>query len=425
MIGQVLALALAGSTESAAVTLDQAYAAAVARSESVAVAAEQVVQAREHVKQAGGAVLPTVSGVASYLWQQEVKGALGQSIAPTTQPYAKITADQPLFRGLREFAALRQARLLVTSQEEAERQTRIQLFEDVVQGYYAVLAAEEDQRELGIELDAYAKRIDELNDRVKSGRSRVSEVLAARSARASLEAQAEAVRGQIGATRDTLAFLTGMDPAVSLSDAEPDPKPVSPLTDYLPRLADRPDIRSADLAARAAAEGVSYAWGAYLPSVDLIGNYYLKRTGLLEDSHWDAQVALTVPLFTGGVTTSRVREARSVARQSDQGLSRARRLGEQQLRLFYDRAASDRAQADALAAAADAAEKNYAEQSREYQLGLVTNLDVLQALATAREAARAAAHARFALKADLINLDAAAARRPAPVATPDKGVPAP
>jgi len=73
----------------------------------------------------------------------------------------------------------------------------------------------------------------------------------------------------------------------------------------------------------------------------------------------------------------------------------------------------------------------------------VTNLDVLQALATAREAARAAAHARFALKADLINLDAAAARRPAaaprlgeaeeggaarrpaPATSPDKGVSAP
>jgi len=412
MTGAALLLAVAAAGRAEPVTLDAAYAAAMARSESVAVAAEQVLQAREHVRQAGGSIAPTVSGVASYLWQQEVKTPLGQSIAPTTQPFAKVTATQPLFRGLREFAALRQARTLVRAQEEAGRQVGTQLFEDVVQGFYAVLAAEDDQRALAVELDAYDRRISELEDRVKTGRSRVSEVLAARSARASLGAQAEAVRGQVAAARDTLAFLTGLDPAIALQDTEPAPGTVPPLADFLPRVAARPDVRSAIFRRDVAAEGVAFARGAYLPSLDLIGNYYLKRTGLLADSHWDAQIALTVPLFTGGVTTSRVREARSVARQSDQELSRARRQAEQEIRLFYDRVQSDRAQVDALAAAADAADKNNKEQTREYGLGLVTNLDVLQALATAQEAARALARARFTLKTDLIKLDAAAAQRP-------------
>ena len=123
-------------------------------------------------------------------------------------------------------------------------------------------------------------------------------------------------------------------------------------------------------------------------------------------------MALTVPLFTGGITRSRIREAQSAARQSDQEYSRARRLAEQDVRLAFDRVLSDRAQVNALANAADAADKNYKEQTREYQLGLVTNLDVLQALAASQEANRAASRARYALKSDLINLSAAAGLRP-------------
>lgn len=410
----LLAFGLLAPAAGGAITLDEAYTAALGRSESVAVAAEQVAQAREHVTQAGGSILPSVGGVASYLWQQEVKSPLGKSLAPTAQPFAKLTATQPLFRGMREFAALRQARALVTAQEETAQHTAAQLYADVAQSYYAVLAAEADRRELGVELDAYARRIEELEGRVKTGRSRASEVLAARSARAALDAQAEGLRGQIAAARDTFAFLTGLDAAAELRDAEPEPAALAPLAEYLPRVARRHDVLGAGLRRDAAGEGAAFARGAYWPSLDLVGNYYLKRTGLLEDCRWDAQVALTVPLFTGGVTASRVREARSAARQSDQEVSRARRQAEQELRLAYDRVQAGRAQVDALAAAADAAEKNSREQTREYQLGLVTNLDVLQALAASQEAARALARARFSLKVDMLKLDVAAALRPAP-----------
>lgn len=408
----LLAVLLASAPARGAVTLDDAWTAALANNEAVATAREQVLQAREHVRQAGGAVLPSVSGVASYLVQDKVTGALGQSIAPATQPFAKLTATQPLFRGLREFAALRAARTLATAQEEAARQVEAQLYGDLAQGFYAVLAAEADIAALTTELDAYAGRIDELEARVKTGRSRASEVLAARAARAALDAQVAAARGALATTRETFAFLTGLDPATALADAEPAPAATDALPAWLPRLADRPDVKAAGLRAAAATEGVAVARGAYWPSLDLIGNYYLKRTGVLEDVRWDAQVALTVPLFTGGVTASRVREAASVSRAADQDLHRTRRGAEEDLRAAWDRVQADRLQADALANAADAAEKNYHEQDREYRLGLVTNLDVLQALSASQEAARALARARFTLKADIIKLDTAAGRRP-------------
>jgi len=409
----LLALLLASAPAAAGLTLDDAWTAALARSEAVGVAREQAVQAAERVRQAGGAVLPSVSGVASYLVQDEVKGALGKSIAPATQPFAKLTATQPLFRGLREFAALRAAKGLARAADESRRQAEAQLYGDVAQAYYAVLAAEADVAALASELDATATRITELEGRVRIGRSRQSEVLAARSARAGIEAQAAAFAGAVAAARDTLAFLTGLDPAVPLADAEPEPADPGALPDLLPRVADRPDVRAAALRADAAAEGVRVARGAWWPSLDLVGNYYLKRTGVLEDSRWDAQLALTVPLFTGGVTAARVREARSAARQGDLEAARARRAGEQEVRMVYDRVAAGRTQVAALAGAADAAEKNAAEQRREYALGLVTNLEVLQSLAASQEAARALARGRFTLKADIIRLEAATGARPA------------
>jgi outer membrane protein len=122
-------------------------------------------------------------------------------------------------------------------------------------------------------------------------------------------------------------------------------------------------------------------------------------------------LALTVPLFAGGANLSRIREASSVDRQSALEKRRVRRLAEQDIRTVYNRAVSDSAQAGALTTATALAERSYQEQTKDYRLGLVTNVDVLQALASALESRRALNRATFTLRSDLIVLDAASGRR--------------
>ena len=72
----------------------------------------------------------------------------------------------------------------------------------------------------------------------------------------------------------------------------------------------------------------------------------------------------------------------------------------------------DRSQLAALEMATDAARKNYEAQQRDYRLGLVTNLDVLQALTVFQENQRALDRARNTAKLNYLKLQTAAVRRP-------------
>jgi outer membrane protein TolC len=404
-----------------ALTLDEYFAAALKRSEVVATQSELIHQAEEHYKQADSALRPTVNGVASYMRQDPVPaGDLSNSTSPNRQSLAKLTATQPLFRGFREFAGLRQTKALLGAQNQDYLNARAQLFKDVVQNFYTVLSIEQDLKNLDEEIGQNVDREKELNGRVRIGRSRIGEVLTVQSAISTLRAQVEQLQGQLSATREAFAFLSGLAPTTPLRDTEDLPATLEPLDDYLVRQEMRPDVKASQQRLSAAQENTKVARGANLPSLDLNANRYLERTGSLKDSTWDVGVALTVPIYAGGLLQSKVSEAVSQRTQAELSASQVNRQAEQEIRSIYQSVAFDKSQQDALEKATETAGKNYEAQRRDYRLGLVTNLDVLQALTAFQENQRALDRARYTTKLDYLKLQAAVVRRPAP---PDGAAP--
>jgi len=431
----VLAVALMGmlvttanSTYAAeALTLDEYFAAALKRSEVVATQGELIRQAEERNKQANSALLPTVSGIASYSRRDPVPAVDPSSSAPTDRSsLAKLTATQPLFRGFREFAALRQTKALLGAQNQDYRNARTQLFKDVVQNFYIVLSIEQDLKNYSEEINQNIDREKELNGRVRIGRSRISEVLSVQSTISTLHAQVEQLRSQLGTAREAFAFLSGLAPTTLLRDTEDLPVNLEPLDEYLARLEMRPDVKASQQRLTAAQENTTVARGANLPSLDLNANRYLDRTGYLRDatnlrdSTWDVEVALTVPIYAGGLLQSKVREAVSQRTQAELNASQVSREAEQEIRSVYQIVEFDRSQLDALEKATESARKNYEAQRRDYRLGLVTNLDVLQALTVFQQNQRALDRARYTAKLDYLILEAAVVRRPV---TPEEPAP--
>ena len=398
-----------------ALTLDEYFAAALKRSEVVATQGELIRQAEEHYKQANSALRPTVNGVASYTRQDPIPaGELSTSTSPNRQSLAKLTATQPLFRGFREFAALRQTKALLGAQDQDYRNARAQLFMDVTQNFYTVLSIEQDLKNFGEEINQNIDREKELNSRVRIGRSRIGEVLSVQSTISTLRAQVEQLQGQLGTAREAFAFLSGLASTTLLRDTEDLPVNLEPLDDYLARLELRPDVSASRQRLSAAQENTKVARGAHLPSLDLNANRYLERTGNLRGSTWDVGIALTVPIYAGGLLQSKVSEAVSQRTQAELSASQVSRQAEQEIRSIYQSVVFDRSQLDALEKATESARKNYEAQRRDYRLGLVTNLDVLQALTAFQENQRALDRARYTSKLDYLKLQAAAVRRPAP-----------
>ncbi|MBI5612521.1 MAG: TolC family protein [Gammaproteobacteria bacterium] len=393
--------------------LDDYFKAALDRSEVIATQSELIRQAEERYQQAVGALLPTVSGTASYTWQEPLA-----SDVPTTsttllsrQPLAKLTATQPLYRGFREFAALRQTQALVDAQHDDRLNARVLLFKDVAQNFYNVLSIEQDLRNFDEEIGQNLDREAELKTRVRIGRSRDSEILNVQTTIGTLRAQVEQLRGQLQVEREAFAFLSGLESSTPLNDTEAMPGGLNPLDDYLARIALRPDVQAGRKRQTAAQENVTSAKGAHLPSVDLNGNYYFDRPGALKDVAWDVQIALTVPLYSGGSLQSKTREAMSQHTQAELTVSQIGRQAEQEIRSLYQTVVFDRLQLDALEKSTEAAKKSYQAQRRDYRLGLVTNLEVLQALTAFQVNQRALDRARYNAKLDFIKLQAATMNR--------------
>jgi len=392
--------------------LDQFYEAALKRSEVIGTHRELITQAEEQYRQARAARLPTLSGVASYTQQEQPPSSVPSTPSTlSSQSVARFTVTQPLFRGFREFAALRQTKALLGAQDDDYRRARVLLFEDVVQNFYTVLSFERDLDNYAQEIEQNLAREKDLRARVRIGKSRQSEVLNVEAAISSLRAQVEQLHAQLQAARENFAFLSGHNANTPLRDDQPAIYNIEPVNSYLADVDARPDIEASKQRYVAAKENVSVARGERLPSLDLNGNYYLERPGYYKDINWDVQLLLTIPLYSGGSVNSKIREAVSQRTQAELALSETRRAAEQEIRSAYSAVVFDLAQRDALENSTSAADKSYQAQLRDYRLGLVTNLDVLQALTALQQNRRALDRIRLSTKLDFLKLQAVSGRR--------------
>lgn len=394
-------------------TLADAFAAALKTSEVLATQGETVTQEEERLKQAYGAVMATISGVASEEWQQKPTNATAGSFYPSSQPLVKITGDQPLFRGFRDFAALRGEKDLVRYQADTWAADALTLYKEVAPAFYAVVQDEQDLANLLTELEYYQQWIDELNQRIKIGRSQLTDVLTVQTTMETQAAAAETLKGQIWVARDLLAFYTGWPPDVKLSNADPVPDRSDILQSYISDIPKRPDVKATEQQYGSADENIWVAKGQHLPSADLLGDYYFDRAGALSDVNWDVTAQLTIPIFSGGIIQSQVREAESVANAAETAVILAKRTAEQEIRTDYDTMRFDLSTYQALYSAYNVAEKNYLAEEANYRLGLVANIDVVTAITAFCENLRAYDRQKFALLSDQAKLEAAAARRPA------------
>lgn len=409
--------------QDAGYTLEQCYQLALERSKTVAGQIELIRQAEERINQTRAAFVPSVSVSASVLRQEAPASALAQNIFPADQETVKATATQNLFKGFRDLATLQQRKLARRAAEFARDQAEVQLFADVAQAFYEVLARRSDLRNYREEIAADNDRRRELLDFKRAARAREADIATVEAATATLEATSAGTRGMLDAAGETLAFLTGLAPGAQLADSEAYPAAVPGIDTWLARLEDRPDVRQARSNLEAADQSVEATRAAGRPSLDLSANYYFRRPGISEDSKWDVQLNLSQPIFTGGLIRSQVREAVSQRRADEITLEQARIAAERDIRSLYRTLRANLDQAARLDRAVELTQRNYELLRKDNRAGLATNLDVLQALANVYQTRRAAQAARYTVKSNYARLRAISARRSG--APPESRGPAP
>ena len=190
---------------------------------------------------------------------------------------------------MRDFATLRQTDELVGATKLDRDAAIVQLYKDTVTTFFTIVQSEKDLANVDFEMGLYDKRIAELNRFQKIGRSQLTDVLTAQVAQETLRATQKQLKGQIEASRQVLAVITGLDAHVPLTATLHDELPpnLETLTAYVTHMDQRPEVQAALTRSRAANEGIAIARSGHLPSVNLQGDYYLRRYGPSKDVTWE------------------------------------------------------------------------------------------------------------------------------------------
>jgi outer membrane protein len=377
-----LSLSLLTQSALAAVDLKSAFQAARLNMETLRRADTQVEQDKERRNQVRSLLLPRVNLIGN-LQQIDAPdlpggGAVGRAFALTRQHMAAARINQPLLRG-GSLAAWQMANENVLLAEFQKNASEVTLYQMVINAYYNLYVAQIDIQNLQELLKLTRERVAELKRLTNVGRSRRGELAQAEAQLLSAESQNQQGSINLKQAEETFFFLTQLRP-VALAPLTPTPENIGSLEEFRMKVRNRPDIQTRQQEIRVADKQISVAKGGHWPSLDLTGNYYISRTGILETSDWDVGLALTVPIFQGGEVTSAVRESAERKRAAELNLSESVRSAERDVAVFFQNYLQIKDQLKMVEKALKKSEEAYRLNSKDYEFGLATNLDVLQSL---------------------------------------------
>jgi len=385
-IAAVVALCLSGTAS--AETLRDAIAAAYATNPQLAAAQARQEALAEMPEQAraAGRLTAEANGAGGYDRFDYGKGGSGS-----------VTASLPIWTGGRVSSAVRAASGDVAAGAEGVRDTEAAVLETVVGAYADLLYAQQAVAVARADIEL-------LDNQVAEARSRFTLGQATRTDVAQLEAQRESAvstladaEGSAAAVAATYRATVGHSPGIL------DPNPTAPIT--LPATIDaarsgaiegNPVIRQLLLAAGADAARIDQQRAERNPYVGLGGTYgYAAGEG--RSGYANAAVAgvtLRVPLFTGGLISSRVRQAEAIYRADRFTIDAARRDAARLAETAWANLAAAQARAQANARRVEAAELALKGVRAEYAFSLRTTLDILIADESLRAAELALARSR-------------------------------
>ena len=373
-----LLLLLSISFVANATTLKESFEAARLNMESIKRADQGIVQREEQKGRAKAAILPTISGFANYT-RIDPPATTGLSAFTLQKQYSVgVRLTQPLIRGgvLGALNVANENILLAKFQKDA---TELNLYQLVIDAYYNLQILQTDLKNIVSYLALSKDRVAEIRARTKIGRSRKGELVEAEAQYFIVESEYQKRLIELTQIEKNFEFLTGMTP-----------QEVQPLTEvpningsleaYLSKLSSRPDILAAQQQVKAADYQVTVAKGGHYPNLDLVGNYYVDRTGVLATSEWDAGIVLSVPFYQGGSVLAATREAVALKRISELTARETVRTAERELAIVFQNFLQIQEQLKSQKNAMLKSEEAYKLNKKDYQFGLVPNLDVLQTL---------------------------------------------
>ncbi|MFZ2507400.1 MAG: TolC family outer membrane protein [Steroidobacteraceae bacterium] len=404
----LLAASLVATPLAGAADLGSIYQQALKNDPLIREAEANRLAARESKPQALSALLPQLSAGGQYDDSESdgsgttfVPDGLGgieiltfDSQSDSTQESWNVTLTQNVFRW-QNWVALQRADAQVAQAEADYHAAEQDLILRTSESYFNVLAAQDTLEAAQAAHDAIARQLEQSEKRFEVGLIAVTDVQEAKAAFDSASAALIQAKRNLATAQERLRELTGSTfdeltkPGADMPLAGPDPANAE---DWV-RLAMNQNSRliSSRLAADIARKDVSSERGGHLPFLDLVvrrssfdfesdftsGGFSGPRNSDSDDTTYSLQ--LTVPLFTSGATSSRVRQAQYLHTAARERLERTARETERETRDAYLGVNSEVARVQSLRQAVESAKTALQATEAGYEVGTRTSVDVLEA----------------------------------------------
>ena len=408
----VMLAALAAPGLSQAASLLEVYQQALQSDPRIHEAEARRLAALEAEPQARGVYLPQIDFSGSFVKSNsEGSGTINQfvevpagsgNLEVVPIPFESETRDettrwsfdlrQTLFRW-DQIVGLRRADKTVAKAEADREAAQQDLIIRVGQTYFDVLAAEDRLTSTHANRQAIARQLEQAKQRFEVGLIAITDVQESQAAYDQAVADEIAAKRSLATAREFLREITG-EYVSNLSAPGEDfpmrlPTPANEASWVELAMSQNLALVSSRLDEQLARDEISFRRNGHYPTVDLvasIGNSSSEAEqntgpGFLDtERDFDSDsigIQVTVPIFSGGSTSSRVREAVYLHRAAREQLQRVTRETERQTRDAYLGVTAEMARVEALAQAVESSQTALEATQAGFDVGTRTIVDVL------------------------------------------------
>jgi outer membrane protein len=408
-VSVLLSLGLAGAAS--AKDLTGVYEDATRNDPQIRAADANRLAQREARPQAWAALLPQLNGTGSWTKDKsniaESSALFNPTIVPpqtlridanTTSKKYGVNLQQTVFSWA-SLMDLKAADSTVAEAEATYHAAEQNLMIRVAQAYFAVLTDEDNLDANEASLEAISRQLDQANKRFEVGLIAVTDVEEAKAAHDRAAANVIAAKRALATANDQLAEITGQK-----YDSLEKPGDNMPLNNPVPASEDAWVTTSMDqnltlvasrLAADVARENVRVAFGGHLPTIEFVASRaHTDQNGselfepgppisapeTVTDTQFGFQIS--IPIFSGGGTQSRVRQAQYQWIAAKETVVQNSRATERAARDAYLGVISGIAQVQALRQALESDQTALKATEAGYEVGTRTSVDVLNARQT-------------------------------------------
>lgn len=381
------------------------------------------VAAQEKLPQGRSGLLPTASLSGSTQFNDRTITFRDPTVVGSSGRFnsnaLSLSLTQPLYRR-QNIVAYEQGKTQATQADSVLAQATQDLITRVAQAYVDVLLARDNVAFAGAQKTAITEQLTQAKISFQVGTATITDTHEAQArfdlavsqeivAQSDLELKQRTLELQIGKATPALA------PLGALQLISPEPLVLDKWVEEA-RTAN-PLVRAAETNLTLAQQEVSRNRGGHYPTLDAFAGYNINRSGIgtlggpgtnIDTKNIGLQLA--VPIYQGGLVNSRVREASANEEKARQDLENTRRTAELTARQNYLGVTSGIAQVKALEAALTSSQSALDSTRLGREVGVRTQVDVLNAQQQIFSARRDLAQAKYNYIMSTLKLKAAVGR---------------